>query len=105
MKRGLHLGAMVLGLALALLTAPSTLNAQTLTRGPYLQNGSASAVSIRWRTSAPADSVVHYGTSVDSLDQEVTNGTLMTEHEIRLIGLEANTIYYYSIGSTSTTLA
>lgn len=80
-------------------------NAQTLSRGPYLQNGSTSAVTVRWRTSTNADSVVRYGTSPTSLTQTASNGTLKTQHEIRLTGLSANTAYYYSVGTSSATLA
>jgi hypothetical protein len=83
----------------------ATGQAQTLTRGPYLQNGSTSAVSVRWRTSTATDSVVRYGTTPGNLNLTASNGTAKTEHEIRLTGLVANTTYYYSVGNASTTLA
>lgn len=85
--------------------APSAVQAQTLTRGPYLQNGSTSAVTIRWRTSSSSDSVVRYGTSAASLTQTVSSATLRTEHELRLSGLSPNTTYYYSVGNSGATLA
>lgn len=62
-------------------------------------------MSIRWRTSTSADSVVRYGTSAASLTQTARSSTLKREHEVRLSGLLSNTTYYYSVGSSSTTLA
>ena len=83
----------------------ATVMAQTLTRGPYLQNGSSSAVTIRWRTSTANNSVVRYGTTSGSLTSAVTNTTSTTEHSIRISGLAADTKYFYSVGSTTATLA
>jgi hypothetical protein len=91
-------------LSAEVLAAPVAL-AQTLTRGPYLQNGSTSAVSLRWRTNSNADSVVRFGTSPSALTQTVSSATLTTQHELRLTGLAADTKYYYSVGTSSTTLA
>jgi hypothetical protein len=82
-----------------------SLEAQTLVRSPYLQNGSTSAVTVRWRTSTATDSVVRYGTAAGSLTQTVSVTGTRTEHEVRLTGLGANTTYFYSVGSTATTLA
>lgn len=79
--------------------------AQSLTRGPYLQNGSTSAVSIRWRTNSATDSLVRYGTSAGALNQTVARATATTEHEIRLTGLTPNTTYYYSVGNSAKVLA
>ncbi|MEO6004368.1 MAG: DNRLRE domain-containing protein [Opitutus sp.] len=84
---------------------PSVTEAQSLTRGPYLQNGSTTDTTVRWRTSIATDSVVRYGTAAGSLTLTASNATSTTEHEIRLTGLTANTKYYYSIGYGSTTLA
>lgn len=39
------------------------LQAQTLTRGPYLQVGKQNSITIRWRTSAATNSKVTWGTS------------------------------------------
>lgn len=78
--------------------------AQTVTRGPYLQNSSTTAISVRWRTSTATDSVVRYGTSGGSLTQSVSDATSTTEHELRVTGLTQNATYYYSVGSSSATL-
>jgi acid phosphatase type 7 len=84
---------------------PHLVEAQTLVRGPYLQMGSGTATTVRWRTSTATDSVVRYGFTVTNLDLVVTDSTSTTEHELRLTGLTPNTTYYYSVGSTTTTLA
>lgn len=104
MKRLLHRSVVAAGLVL-LLGAHTTVQAQTLTRGPYLQNGNSSAVSIRWKTSASTNSVVRYGTISGSLTQAATNLTAKTSHEMRISGLAPDTKYFYSVGTTSSTLA
>ncbi len=91
--------------AATFLTAFTTAQAQTITRGPYLQNGSSTAVTVRWRTGTSVNSVVRYGTSASSLNLAVTNTTSTTEHSIRISGLAANTKYFYSVGTTTATLA
>lgn len=108
MKRGAllsHKYALLFALSCLTLALADVAHAQTLSRGPYLQNGSTTAITVRWRTSANADSVVRYGTSAGSLTQTVSNGTLKTEHELRITGLSANTKYFYSVGTSGTTLA
>ena len=77
---------------------------QVLTRGPYLQMGSQTAMTIRWRTDVATIASVHYGTSVSNLNQAAVGMTATTEHEIRLGNLTPDTKYFYSIGSTSTVL-
>ena len=77
----------------------------SVTRGAYLQMGTANAMTIRWRTNIATDSRVRFGTIQGTLSQTADDANLTTEHEIRLTGLTANTNYFYSIGSTSATLA
>jgi hypothetical protein len=95
----------MLRLSLAVLcTAPgfaSTATAAVLTRGPYLQSGTPTSVVVRWRTDVATDSQVRYGWRVESLDQVVTDGTAMREHEVALTALRPDTTYFYSIGSTT----
>jgi hypothetical protein len=76
----------------------------TLTRGPYLNSALQNGIVIRWRTNIATNSKVSYGTSAGSLLQSVTDNTATTEHIVNLTGLTANTLYYYSIGSTTQTL-
>lgn len=94
----------VVVIGFALLGGPSAMALQ-LRRGPYLQRSAPTETTIRWRTDAPSDSRVHYGTNVDSLVLAVTNIGSFTNHEVRLTNLLAETIYYYSVGSSATNLA
>jgi hypothetical protein len=75
-----------------------------LTRLPYLQNGSHTNLTVRWRTDVAARGRVRYGTNLLNLDQ-VADGTLTAEHEVRLTHLLPATRYYYSVGTSSTVLA
>ncbi len=76
----------------------------TLTRGPYLNNGSTTAVTVRWRTSAPTDSVVAYGPSAAALGDAVRIPGSRTEHAVRLTGLSPDTRYYYAVGANGAPL-
>ena len=70
-----------------------------ITRGPYLQQGGTTNVTVRWRTAVPTDSGVRYGTNAGALESSATDTTITAEHEVRVTGLEPNTKYYYSIGT------
>gem|GEM_PF-3437343 len=82
----------------------SLLNAATLKRGPYLQNGDTTSVTVRWRTDGNTESVVHYGTSAGNLSQKIASMTKTNEHEVRITGLQPNTKYFYSVGDADETL-
>lgn len=60
---------------------------------------------IRWRTAQPADSVVFYGKTADRLNSVQGEIEPTTEHVVELVGLQAGTRYFYSIGDFSETLA
>ena len=79
--------------------------AQTVTRGPYLQLGTSTSIVIRWRTSAATNSRVRYGASPTTLTNTVDVPAVTTEHIVTLAGLAPDTLYYYSIGSTTQFLA
>jgi len=76
-----------------------------VTRGPYLQLGTATDIVIRWRTDNPTDSRVQYGVEPDCLSSSVTSSELVTEHEIAVTSLQPDTRYCYAIGTTSEVLA
>ena len=71
-----------------------------VTRGPYLQLGTPSSVIVRWRTDKPSDSRVAYGRSPDALDRFVVDDEVTTEHSVQIDGLEADSKFYYSVGSS-----
>lgn len=77
----------------------------TLTRGPYLQMASNNRMTVRWRSSGNVAGRVRYGTSINDLSSSVSEGSSTTEHEVALTGLATATTYYYSVGSSSDTLA
>jgi hypothetical protein len=77
----------------------------TVVRGPYLQIGTPNSIVVRWRTNIAANSRVRYGTDPASLSSQAEDSTLTTEHVVKLNNLSAATKYYYSVGTTSGTLA
>ena len=68
-----------------------------LLRGPFLQSGTPTNVTVRWRTDWFETSRVVYGTNSARLDRTVTQSTPTIEHGLRLSGLTPDTTYYYSI--------
>jgi Calcineurin-like phosphoesterase len=75
-----------------------------LTRGPYLQMGSSTAVTLRWRTNKATDSRLEVGTSFGTYPLMVMDTTLSIDHKVRISGLAAGTRYYYRFGSASQVL-
>jgi fibronectin type 3 domain-containing protein len=81
------------------------LGAQTITRGPYLQVGTASSVTIRWRTDVASSGRVRYGTDSTSLANFIDAAGSTVDHTVTLSGLAPDTRYYYSVGTTAAVLA
>ena len=75
-----------------------------LIRGPYLQVVTSSSIVIRWRTDVSARSRVSYGTDEKNLNQIVKDVNLVTEHQIKISGLQPETKYFYLIGGLKDTL-
>ncbi len=94
-------------LAFAVATAAFNVSGQpvTLTRGPYLQLSTPASIVIRWRTDVASGSRVVYGTNLASLVSTNLDPTTVTEHEVLLTNLLADTKYYYAIGTAVTNLA
>lgn len=72
-----------------------------LARGPYMNLGTATAVTIRWRTDSSTDSVVQYGTDPNNLDQVMGVVGATTEHVVPVTGLVPDTGYYYAVGDSA----
>lgn len=107
-KLGRCFVALVPAIALiaACLVHPQTDSAQTIiTRGPYLQMGTSSGVTLRWRTGTATDSRVRYGNDPANLNQVVDVTMPTTEHSVRLTNLSSKTKYFYSVGTAAETLA
>lgn len=97
------LGLLVgLGFVLAI---PDDLPAQILTRGPYLQNGSHTNITIRWRTDVAMDSRVRFGTNLANLDFTNDEAAVVCDHVVILTGLLPDTKYYYAVGHLTAQLA
>lgn len=85
-------------------TPPTASGTAAITRGPYLQMTSETAITIRWRTDVATDTKVNYGATSTSLTSSVSNSSATTEHEIRITGLTADTKYFYNIGTSTNVL-
>lgn len=79
--------------------------AQTVSRGPYLQQQDDDSIIIRWRTDSVTDSVVRYGLTDASLNLTETVAGSTTEHTVEISGLSPLTTYFYSIGHSGGALA
>src|SRR5947207_432635 len=98
--------AATLTLVVALALGQSVLAATvSVKRGPYLQTGTPTSVTVRWRTDVSTDSCVRYGTSLSSLSGQTCVTSSTTEHIVKLGSLSANTQYYYSIGTSTGAIA
>src|SRR5882672_3222030 len=82
-----------------------SLTADQVVRGPYLQIKTPTNVIVRWRTDAPTDSRVLFGTSQTNLDRSVQMSGSRTNHELVVHDLSPYTAYFYSVGSSTGVLA
>lgn len=79
--------------------------APLLTRGPYLQMGTASSMLVRWRSNVAHPGRVRYGTDPSNLVMASDERIATLDHQVVLDGLLPKTKYYYSVGTTTTPLA
>lgn len=80
-----------------LLLSNFSLFGQMLTRGPYLQIGSPTGITVRWNTSEAGAAKIMYGESLSAKSKSVSKPELTKIHEIRIENLKPKTKYYYSI--------
>jgi acid phosphatase type 7 len=80
-------------------TGLNALSAQSIIRGPYLQNATDSAITVKWRTDSLSNSRLRYGHSPGNLTQVVTDSNLVYDHTVRIKGLLPYTQYYYAAGA------
>jgi len=86
-----------LAIAAAWLAATSA-SAQTITRGPYLQSASPTAITVRWRTSVATASRVDLGSAPGAYTTTFTDPVVTTEHEVNVTGLLPGHKYAYGVG-------
>ncbi len=98
------ISARLFAAGLAALVA-ATVEAASVTRGPYLQMGTPNSVVVRWRTDVATESRLSYGTVLGNFTSVADNPAVATEHEVNLSGLTADSIYYYAVGTTAEILA
>ncbi len=96
-----HLLKRFLLLAIVFTTIVSSNVAQQIVRGPYLQTSTPNSIIIKWRTSTATTTKVGFGLSANQLTNSVTDVAVTTEHEVKLTGLQPNTVYFYSVGNLS----
>lgn len=75
-----------------------------LTRGPYVMNQTASAITVAWETDWAAPAQVEYGTG-PGYGSVMTSAGASTRHAVRLTGLAADTTYRYRIVGEGRVLA
>ena len=106
----------ILALLFSFITAIASSQAQTITRGPYLQKASSTSVTVVWRTllTDTGTNTVHFGISEDNLSLTAVSTTTTIncgggcdalQHEANLSGLNPATKYFYAIGDSSGPLA
>lgn len=79
--------------------------AAVLVRGPYLQLGTPTSMTVRWRTDSATDTRLAYGAAPGSLSTTLSDASLTTEHEVQIAGLAPDTRYFYEVGGAGFTLA
>ena len=88
--------------------------AAQLTAGPELESATDTSAIIRWTTSNPGGAalhygVVHYGTDAKNLTQVAQSPNRRNPSHpdmifrVRIMGLNSNTTYYYTVESTGAT--
>lgn len=97
--RSVALSVLLLSLAFG------AVEAATVIRGPYLQLGTPTSIVVRWRTDSATDSVVRYGPSPSSLESTASDPASTTEHVVTIRGLQPDSQYCYSVGTSSGPLA
>lgn len=86
-------------------TITVTVVSSALTRGPYLLNGTTNGALVRWCSSLATDGYVRYGTNINDLSSGAAELTVKTNHIVQVSGLQPNTTYYYSVGTSNSTIA
>jgi phosphodiesterase/alkaline phosphatase D-like protein len=98
----------------AVMAAVPTHNAVQLTGGPELESATDNSAIIRWTTTNPAGTtlhygVVHYGTDAKNLTQVAQSPNRRNPSQsdmifrVRIMRLNSSTTYYYQVESTGAT--
>ena len=96
------------------MAAVPTHDAAELTAGPELESATDTMAIIRWTTTNPGGTnlhygIVHYGTDAKALTQEARSPNRRNPSHpdmifrVRITGLNSHTTYYYTVESTGAT--
>ena len=77
----------------------AVLNAEDITRGPYLQQGAPTSMIIRWRTENLTVGKVWYGKKSNRLNSQAVETIASHYHELKIENLKPQTRYNYAVGS------
>ncbi|MBD3188908.1 hypothetical protein GF325_18925 [Candidatus Bathyarchaeota archaeon] len=74
-----------------------------LEKGPYLnwQDNTSTTMTVSWETVNPCDTILRYGIEPSNLNLSVTNASMTLLHQVNLMGLQPDTVYYYQADSSS----
>ncbi len=72
--------------------------AQTITRGPFLQQVEPFRIVVVWETAEPADGLVEYGPN-ETYGSSAPSQAGATHHEVAIEDLEPSTTYHYRVVS------
>ena len=91
-----------LGFNLEMIANPIATGTPTVTRNPYLQMGSKTNITVRWRTNVACRGRLELGTALGTYNTAFAEETCpVTEHEISIGSLTEDTKYFYKIGTTA----
>lgn len=68
-------------------------------RGPYLNVGTPTSMTIRWRTITPEVGQVRIGTEFANWTKVKKENEAVTDHEVQISGLKPGTRYFYQVGN------
>ena len=80
--------------------APNAQHAQQafqITHGPVIEKLASNSVVVAWTTSAPASSVVMYGSDPNNLNQRAEAPWGQQTHRVTVNNLNPNTKYYFQV--------
>lgn len=97
------LGAMG-AIGAATLLAAAQASAATLVRAPYIQSVSPTGAVVVWTTAAAGPAELKHGATPGALTTTVT-GPSATQHEVKLSGLQPDSVVCYSVGEPGQVLA
>lgn len=70
-------------------------------RAPYLQSLGQNQVIIRWQTSTPKQTILHFGNDAKQLSAYVHDKVSKTEHTVYIRDLQPMTEYFYQVPNSS----